>query len=82
MKYFSIYFLCFIVVVAVLFPFLFDYDPYFIDLSQSFSKPSWFHPFGLDEDGKDLLIQVIYGLKMSLGIAFSVILLSFIIGLG
>ena len=82
MKYFSIYFLSFIIALAVLAPFLFDYDPYFIDLSQSFSKPSWSHPFGLDEDGKGLLIQIIYGLKMSLGIAFSVIFLSFIIGLG
>ena len=82
MKYFSFYFLCFIVALAVLFPLFFDYDPYFIDLSQSFSKPSWPHPFGLDEDGKGLLTQVIYGLKMSLGITFSVIFLSFIIGLG
>ena len=82
MKFLSLYFLCFIVVVAVLCPLLFDYDPYFIDLSKSFSKPSWFHPFGLDEDGKGLLIQVVYGLKMSLGITFSVIFLSFMIGLG
>ena len=81
MKYFSIYFLCFLFVVSLIFPLLLDYDPYFIDLSQSFSKPSWSHPFGLDEDGKGLFIQVIYGLKMSLGITFSVIFLSFIIGL-
>ena len=81
MKHFSIYFLCFIIVLAVLAPLLFDYDPYFIDLSQSFSKPSWLNPFGLDEDGKGLLIQVIYGLKMSLGITFSVIFLSLAIGL-
>ena len=82
MKYFSFYFLAFIVLIAVLGPVIFDYDPYFIDLSSSFSKPSWFHPFGLDEDGKGLLIQVIYALRMSLSIAFSVIFLSFAIGLG
>ena len=82
MKYFSFYFLCCFVFTAFLLPLVWDYDPYFIDLSQSFSKPSWSHPFGLDEDGKGLLIQVIYGLKMSLGITFSVIFLSFIIGLG
>lgn len=81
MKYFSFYVLCFIVALATLFPLFFDYDPYFIDLSQSFSKPSWLNPFGLDEDGKGLLIQVIYGLKMSLSITFFVIFLSFIIGL-
>ena len=81
MKHFSVYCLFFIIVLAYLFPFFLDYDPYFIDLSQSFSKPSWPHPFGLDEDGKGLFVQVIYGLKISLGITFSVIFLSFIIGL-
>ena len=81
MKYYSFYFLCFIISLAILFPLFFDYDPYFIDLSQSFSKPSWLHPFGLDEDGKGLFTQIIYGLKMSLGITFSVIFLSFIMGL-
>lgn len=77
----SFYFLCFFVLVLLLLPLLLSYDPYFIDLSQSFSKPSLSHPFGLDEDGKGLFIQVIYGLKMSLIITFSVIFLSFIIGL-
>ncbi len=67
--------------MAVLCPFIFTYDPYAIDLSKSFTGSSWPHIFGLDENGKDLFTQVIYGSRISLAVTFSVVGLSFIIGL-
>lgn len=81
MKYFSIFFLFGVVLMAFLSPFLFIYNPHEIDLSKSFTGPSWSHPFGLDEDGKDLFIQVVYGSRISLIVTFSTVSLSFLIGL-
>ena len=44
-------------------------------------RPSLSHLFGFDENGKDLFIQVVYGSRISLIISFSVIAISFLIGL-
>jgi peptide/nickel transport system permease protein len=39
-----------------------------IDLPNALAIPSWGHPFGTDEAGRDLLTRVIYGTRLSLGI--------------
>jgi peptide/nickel transport system permease protein len=39
-----------------------------IDLTNALATPSWSHPFGTDEAGRDLLTRVIYGTRLSLGI--------------
>jgi peptide/nickel transport system permease protein len=39
-----------------------------IDLPNALATPSWAHPFGTDEAGRDLLTRVIYGTRLSLGI--------------
>jgi len=61
--------------------FLVPYDPYDINLSMSFSPPSWVHPFGLDENGQGLWTQALYGTRLSLMITVSVVFLSFLMGL-
>ena len=81
MKYFSIFFLLIIVLLTLLLPFIFTYDPHQIDLSKSFTGPFWPHLFGLDENGKDLFVQVIYGTRISLIVIFSVVSVSFLMGL-
>ncbi len=60
---------------------LWPYNPLEGDLSRSLESPSLQHPFGLDENGLDLLSQVLYGAKLSLSMAFSVVLISLLIGL-
>jgi len=80
-KYFSIFFLFAIVSTAVFIPFFISYDPHEINLSKSFTGPSLIHFFGLDENGKDLFVQVVYGSRISLTVTFSVVILSCIIGL-
>ena len=81
MKYFSVFFLFVIILAAVFMPFFIPYDPHEIDLSKSFMGPSSTHFFGLDENGKDLFIQVVYGSQISLTVTFSVVISSCIIGL-
>ncbi|MBC6416113.1 MAG: ABC transporter permease [Bdellovibrionales bacterium] len=61
--------------------FFIDYDPYFINLTESFALPSWSHPFGLDENGQGLFLQILYGIRVSLIITTVVVSLSFFIGL-
>ncbi len=81
MKNFSIGFLFVIVFCAVFAPWLAHYDPYDIQLAKSFEPPSLSHLFGLDENGKDLFLQTLYGSRISLAVAFSVVALSCVIGL-
>ena len=71
----------FFILLLSLLSFVIPYDPYFINLSESFSPPSWSHPLGLDENGQGLLTQILYGTRVSFIITVSVVILSFIIGL-
>ena len=40
-----------------------------VDLYKRFSAPSWDHPFGTDELGRDLFVRLLYGGRVSLTIA-------------
>jgi peptide/nickel transport system permease protein len=58
-----------LVVVAAVAPQLLTSDtPTHIDLRNALAAPSWSHPFGTDEAGRDLLTRVIHGTGLSLGI--------------
>ena len=67
--------LCVIValyVLAILAPFLAPYDPSAIQdvLATRYQPPSWLHPFGTDDFGRDLLSRALYGARISLSIGF------------
>ncbi len=55
-------------VVAVLAPLLAPFDPLAQDLYQRLRPPSWEHPMGTDEFGRDILSRVIHGSRISLRI--------------
>ena len=58
------------------------YDKYVIgqDLSKRLEGPSSTHIFGCDEFGRDLLLRLLWGTKLSLLIGLAAILLSLLIG--
>lgn len=58
------------------------YNDYIVDqnLSLRLAKPSWHHPFGCDEFGRDLLMRLLWGTKLSLFIGLAAILLSLFVG--
>ena len=58
------------------------YNEYIIkqDLSLRLAKPSLAHPFGCDEFGRDLLLRILWGTKLSFAIGVVAIALSVIMG--
>jgi oligopeptide transport system permease protein len=63
----------FLVLVAfvVFVPIFSNEDPYAVDFSQSFERPSWEHPFGTDEFGRDLFVRTALGGRISIAIGFA-----------
>lgn len=55
-----------LVLMALLGPLLSPYDPNAIDFSNRFSAPTWSHPFGTDDFGRDTFSRVLYGARISL----------------
>jgi peptide/nickel transport system permease protein len=57
-----------LVVVAALAPWIAPHDPIAQDLYHRLTPPSWEHPMGTDDFGRDILSRVIYGSRISLRI--------------
>jgi peptide/nickel transport system permease protein len=69
-----------LVLVAIGADFISPYDPYAIDSSLRGMGPSWAHPFGMDEAGRDILSRVIHGARISLLVGFSGTGLALVVG--
>ncbi len=77
----SFIFLLLYIFVAIFANFLAPYDPYKVELSKRLVAPSFSHPFGFDELGRDELSRVIYGTRISVSIGIIVVLITFIVGI-
>lgn len=55
-------------------------DPSAIDVGQSLLSPSWAHPFGTDDLGRDVLVRMLYGARISLLVGFVAVGISCLIG--
>jgi peptide/nickel transport system permease protein len=69
------------VVCAVFAPWLAPQDPAQLDLAGRLMGPSWTHWFGTDELGRDILSRTLFGARISLIVAVSVVGLSLSVGL-
>jgi ABC-type dipeptide/oligopeptide/nickel transport system permease subunit len=58
-----------LVTIALIGPLLFSSDPNAINVATRFQGPSASHPLGTDDLGRDTLVRLIYGARMSLFIA-------------
>ena len=52
------------------------YGPYESDLASVKATPSWAHPFGCDENGRDILTRILYGARISLSVGVITVLIS------
>lgn len=70
------------VLAALLAPVLTPYG--YDEITETFrlSKPSWQHPLGTDELGRDVLTRLLYGARISLLVGFVPTVISMIVGAG
>jgi peptide/nickel transport system permease protein len=66
--------------IAVGAPFLAPADPLVQDLYNRLSPPSYSHPFGTDDFGRDLLSRVIYGSRISLRVGTVAVMIALVVG--
>jgi peptide/nickel transport system permease protein len=66
--------------VALLAPWIAPYDPAAQDLPARLAGPSWQHPFGNDELGRDILSRVLLGTRISMRVGAAVVLFSGVFG--
>ncbi len=69
------------VLAAVLGPWLVPHDPDVQSLAQRLAGPSWSHPLGLDELGRDILARLVSGARISLGVGLTVVSISACVGI-
>jgi peptide/nickel transport system permease protein len=73
--------LIFFLILAIFAPLLSPANPAAIDLGHRLGTPNPTHWFGTDELGRDILSRAIYGARISLAVAVSVVALSLFLGL-
>ena len=70
----------FILMAAIIIPAVANVDPNAMAIADRLKGPSLKHPFGTDEFGRDLMIRVLYGARVSLLAGGTVALLSCALG--
>ncbi|MET9366337.1 ABC transporter permease [Streptomyces griseoflavus] len=65
---------------VLLVPPLVQLDQQTVDLAAKLLPPSWAHPFGTDDVGRDLLLRCVYGLRVSLLVGVVAALTATVIG--
>ncbi len=70
-----------LIFIAIFAPHLAPYSPTSIDVNHVLSPPSWRHPFGTDELGRDVLSRMLLGSRVSLSVGFIAMGIAVIIGI-
>src|SRR5882757_1742797 len=69
-----------IVLAAIFAPLLTPYDPVALDFTSALQAPTWAHPFGTDNLGRDVLARVLYAARIDLQIGAIGVAFPFVIG--
>jgi len=67
-------------VIALAAPVIAPYGPLEQNVQDRLQPPSWAHPFGTDELGRDVFSRVVYGARISLPVGLVVIAFSMMLG--
>lgn len=73
-------FICAMILAAIFVPMFSPYTYDGQDLAARNAGSSWQHPFGTDKFGRDILVRVMYGARISLSVGFAAAILNLIIG--
>jgi peptide/nickel transport system permease protein len=72
---------CLFVLIAVVTPFAHDYDAKTdSDLGRRLKPPTAEHPFGTDSLGRDILVRVLHGTRVSLGLGVTAVAIASVVG--
>ncbi|MEM7301244.1 MAG: ABC transporter permease [Pseudomonadota bacterium] len=69
-----------IILIVVVGPFFHTVDPQYLDYRAKNLGPTWAHPMGTDNLGRDMLAQVMAGGQVSLAVGVTAMLLSLVLG--
>ncbi|RIK46204.1 MAG: ABC transporter permease [Chloroflexi bacterium] len=69
-----------LVLASLLGPVVYDVDPEFIDILAAEQAPSWEHPMGTDDLGRDMLARNLYGGRISLAVGVIAMALAIFLG--
>lgn len=72
--------LCVIVILCFLSPYIMKYDYSKVDMLNKCALPSWEHPFGCDELGRDIMSRIFFGARYTLSIGFGAVLIAATVG--
>ena len=78
--YTGLFIVIFFITIALCAPLITKYSPTHIDMNQVLMSPTFTHPFGTDELGRDVFSRVIYGTRVSLLVSSVAVLISIIVG--
>ena len=67
---------CLAALAAIIGPGRTPFDPSSQELALRLAPPSWGHPFGLDELGRDILARVLAGARISFFVSLSALTLA------
>jgi peptide/nickel transport system permease protein len=73
-------FFLFMVLAVTVGPLIWTVDPTFIDIRARNSGPTWAHPFGTDQLGRDTLSRMMAGGRVSIAVGITAMLLALVLG--
>ena len=68
------------IILAILSPYIIPYDYSFMDMINTFAKPSFQHPFGCDDMGRDIFSRILYGARYSISIGIIAVGIGTVLG--
>jgi peptide/nickel transport system permease protein len=80
LAYWSLWVLALLVLVVLLGPLVYRVGINDIDFQARLAPPSWAHPLGTDDLGRDLLARVLYGGRISLAVGMAAMLIAITVG--
>lgn len=69
-----------LVLLAIFAPVVTPYDPAEQNFDELLAPPSWSHPLGTDQYGRDMVTRIIYGCRYALLIGVAVVAIHFVVG--
>lgn len=67
-------------IAAIFGPLIAPYNPLQSDAVNTLKPPTWAHPFGTDQLGRDIFSRVLVAARLDLSIAFASVILAFLLG--